>query len=182
MKKIIILFLSLTTVSFSCEENKFETTQVEFVFRLLNEQGLQSTSFFEEENFILSFLIINKSSESFYLQQFRDDIEDFFRVYKFDTSEGGELIDLGKPYQSMFCLKIGGIKIEAGDTLKFETPWTVPDNYWPVDGLIFCGGNNAAPLKKGKYQVNFSHSFEFFKGDESFETNQLNFNIEFEMN
>lgn len=180
MKKIVILLLSLTAVSFSCEENKFETTQVEFVFRLLNEQGLQSTSFLDEENFILSFLIINKSSESSYLQHV--DIEDFFRVYKFDTSEGGELIDLGKPYQSMFCLKRGGINIDPGDTLKFETPWSVPENYSPDDGLIFCGGNNAAPLKKGKYQVNFSSSFGFFRGGESFETSLLNFNTEFEMN
>jgi hypothetical protein len=158
----------------SCQKEDSQLSEITFDFELLDDNGNSSTEFNEGENFIFRFLIINYSNEVCYLKPFNS--EDFFRVYE---KKEDSLIDFGKPFAGMFCLKIGVIQINAGDTLKFETPWTVPENFTPNDGLLFCGGKNAIPLPKGSFVTNIRNSIQLTKGDNLYEKKELNLTINF---
>lgn len=175
MNTIGLYVVLLVITAFSCEDNLQEPVQVEFEFRLLNEQGQPSTTFKEGENFVFSFLIINKSSERMFLDQRSLLTREFLRVYKINNSEGVKLIDLGTPYRDK-CTMQAGFLIESNDTLKFEIPW-IPD----FDHYFICELNtDNTPLSKGRYKTGFTSIFDFSFDSQSLQSEQ-SFNINFQI-
>lgn len=188
------ILLLVVNLSFSCEKNqdlKLRDNQpfldsVNFEFRLLTEQGIPSTIFKAGDNFIFSFLIINKSNQKFMYLQGIDDRDNFFRVDAINTNPDevdGQLIDLGKPWKTMFCEYKAGLLINARDTLALEIPWNTRDLEPgdPYYSSLFCLLEDYPNLGVGKYRTGFSSTFSFVKGEDKFESEKMDFNIEFEI-
>lgn len=185
------LFLALSA-SFSCSKDRIALRDthplldsLEFEFRLLNEQGIPSTTFREGENFVFSFLIINNSNQKFSMERRIDDTTNFFRVYKINAKPAEvdqEVLDMGKPYRGIFCFPLISIGIHQ-DTTKFEIPWNAlgqrPGD--PFYSSEFCLLEDHPPLEAGEYRTGFTSAFYFFKGEENFNTEEMTFNIEFEV-
>lgn len=161
MKSIIICcFCLISILSTGCEKENFNFP-VEFEFQLLDENGVPSTEFQEGQNFQFSLVIRNQSSKDIgYSPSFIGD--DFFRIYRIDTSEGE--VSMGKPYSSIFCEYIGGqFVIPAGDELRLEIPWIPSEDFCCPP---FCKVNNNSPLPKGNYKTFIEGSFDFvYKGE-----------------
>lgn len=181
MKKIFILFLSLTAISFSCEENKFETFPVDFELRLLNEQEIPTTEFSVREILIFNFLIANNSTETILFLDIKER-EDFMRIFKIsEQSENQDkYIDLGKPYQNMFCEYVLGYNIEPQDTLKLQIPWQ-PDSTDIYTTRQFCNVKNGSDLDVGSYVTGFKSAFIFSIKGEQIITPEQKFEIEFKV-
>lgn len=168
-------------------ENKFQA-EADFQFRLLTMDGVAANTFKEGENFVFSFLIINKSNNSYYLNPSSINTTDIFRVYKKNaiSEDGSIIVDMGKPYEGMFCVYAGGISIAANDTLKLEIPWK-PNSSWepgsPYFSSNFCMVNSDnVLLSKGQYQTQFRSSFEFSRDGETYQVPEKIFNIDFVIN
>lgn len=162
----------------SCDtSDTVEADSFSYEFRLLNENGNPSTQFEEGENLIFSFLIINKTREDIFLQQESFDTSDFLKVHSQAYSNEGEAV-MGKPYETIFCTYQNGVLIPASDTLKLEIPWVVNiSNNYPH----FCLLQENSYLQAGKYKTSFTSSFKFEKGESSFETEKMHFEIGFEV-
>lgn len=187
-------FILVISCFFSCGQDQELTLRdaelimdsLDFEFRLLNEEGVPSTIFKEGENFIFSFLIINKSAQRFAYLQGIDDRENFFRVDAINTdlSEvGNEVINLGKPWKTMFCEYKGALPISARDTLALEIPWNAQglapgDSYY---SSLFCLLEDHPHLGIGNYKTGFSSTFSFVKDVNTYTTSELEFEIEFEI-
>lgn len=184
MKNIvnIILFSLIATATGGCSDDSISELPINFKFRLLDETGNPSTTFKEGENFVFSFLIINKSNQVLNLRQSIDQ-SDFFKVYRLNPEGNSAKIAVGKPYINMFCEYKLGIQIAQKDTLKFEIPWN--PNPWEQGNIyynaIFCKINENSPLPVGIYTTGFSSAFEFFSKDESYRTDNENFEIDFKV-
>lgn len=188
MRKISnALWVLIAIVSFSffgCEKSQElslnESTllldSLRLEFRILDEQGLPSTNFRQGDNFIFSFLIINESSQHVSFLQSIDDIEDFFRV---DAISNDTLVDMGKPWEIIFCEYILGIPIKSNDTLALEIPWTIKDQSF--NSSHFCLTESKHPLKAGKYKTGFSSTFSFLNGEEEFTSERNKFEVEFKI-
>lgn len=157
---------------------------VKFEFQLLDEQGNPSTVFEEGENFILSFSIINPGSETVYLKQNSLNTDNFLRVYKIsESSEGTGKIDMGKPYEGVFCLEHygGGYPIAPESSLDIEISWSTEKGDYLQYHDPFCWGAEAELLKAGEYLTSFENSFQFSKDGKAFTTDTLHFDIYFEI-
>ena len=158
MKSVIkILFLCgiIVFMAFSCEKNEDDSIPVEFKLRVLNEQGEESTTFNEGENIILSFLVINKSSETIFLEYFLPN-ENFFRVSQLNTLEG--ILDWGFPYIGILEIN-GGSEINTGDTLEIKYAWLETDNI-PNETYLISGHKETSELPVGFYKTGFSSFFK----------------------
>jgi hypothetical protein len=174
----LFLFLLFTI---SCKKAKFENpldTDLEFQFRLLNKKGQISTSFTQGENLRFSFLIINKSSRSWGLNQESLNLnDDFFRIYQ----DFGDKKTVGRPLVNpIFTEKIPFIPII--DTLKLEMDWIPNPN---IDYRRFDNYHtNNLPLTSGKYRTGFTTIFSFYnalKDTTTYRTDSKSFNIDFEV-
>jgi uncharacterized lipoprotein YehR (DUF1307 family) len=176
--KQLALVLTFLITALGCENDTLQSAPVAFQFKLLNSQNEPSVSFSQGENFIFSFIVINRSNEDIYLKQSSLNTIEFLKVYLTNSNEANPVVAIGKPYKSLFCTYQNGILIPANDTLKLEIPW-IPLN----DGCCshFCLVEDNSPLPHGKYRTGFSSSFEFFKGDKSFKTAVNSFKIDFEV-
>jgi hypothetical protein len=174
----ITWLLTFLVTALSCENDSAQATFVDFDFKLLNSRQVSATSFSQEENFVFSFSIINRSNEDIYLNQSSVNTSEFLKVYLINKNEVNPVVPVGKPYKSLFCTYQNGILISAYDTLKLEIPW-MPSQ----DGCCshFCLVENNSSLSLGKYKTEFSSSFEFFTGDKSYKTDINNFKIDFEV-
>jgi hypothetical protein len=154
----LLLTISLIGLGVGCQDNSENDSVlfVEFEFQLLEETGDPSTVFQEGQNFRFSFVIRNQSSKNIgYSPSFIDD--DFFRVYRIDTSEGE--VPMGKPYSSVFCEYIGSqFVILPDDELHLEIPWIPTADFCCPP---FCKVNNNSPLSKGNYKTFIEGSFNF---------------------
>ncbi len=154
ISKIPILCGLIVLTAFSCEKDKDNSIPVEFKFRLLDTLGNEKKEFNQGENIIFSFLVVNKSSETIFLENFFPN-DDFLRVYQRYTNESS--IDYGIPHE--FYIKIGGFHIKENDTLEIKYPWLKIDNldetYW-----VLVGGKENSELPSGNYYTNFSQSFK----------------------
>ena len=175
-------------LSFSCEDDDSDPLDdlVGFEFRLLDEAGKPSTTFQRGENFVLSFLIINRSDQRLTFFQRIDDMENFFRVFKTGVNadeSSGEVIDMGRPWKTIFCEYVLGLGIPSGDTLKLEMPW-MATSPWEEDPHFiahFCLLEKTPPLGKGQYHTGFSSAFYFSQDGHQFNTKNQSFNINFEI-
>jgi hypothetical protein len=178
LKGMLMLAL-LTLTAFSCDQKQVNpSAPVTFKFALLNSVGENVTTFRAGEAVIFSFKIINNSNEDLFLKQSSLDTEEFFKVYRIETAEGNRKISMGKPYKSIFCTYQLGVLVPANGTLHLELPWMPDDDYHTKH---FCSFEKNTPLPKGTYKTGFSSSFEFMKGPNSYKTDALNFNIDFEI-
>ncbi len=174
----LTLILLIILGSFSCSDEA-EPLAVTFEFKLLGQDGVQSTSFSQGENFVFSFSITNNSKNTIMFQSMETD--DFFKVYKLDSNEGSPIIEIGKPYVNIFCTYQNGYPIEAGESLKIEIPWTpIP---WeigsPYFSTIFCGTNDNPPLTTGSYRTGFKTQFYFTRDGSQYITPEKSFEIDF---
>jgi len=152
----ITLFIALGLMS--CKKDKTENP-IEFKFQLLDTLGNEKTVFNEGENIVFSFTIENTTDKDVYFRHGEMNLNDFFRLFKLNTIDGN--LDIGKPYESIFCEYIGALKISSHSILKIEIPW-----FWKENqnyGYIGCPNNsyhsNNIPLNKGNYSTFFSSSF-----------------------
>jgi hypothetical protein len=180
MKTIINLSFYIFCLSSFCSCNtsdNIEANSFRYEFRLLNENGKPSTQFEEGENIIFSFLIINETRKDIFLQQGSFDTSEFMKVYSKAYSNEGEAV-IGKPYETIFCTYQNGVLVPASDTLKLEIPWVVnTSNNYPH----FCKLQENSYLQPGKYKTSFTSSFKFERGNSSFETEKMHFEIDFEV-
>lgn len=165
-----IIFFS----GFSCEKNNQELP-VEFKFRLLDTLGNEKTIFNQGENIIFSFVIGNRTSEDLYFFHTEMNTSDFFRVHKINSSQGN--LDLGKPYEHIFCEMIGALIIPANGILKIEIPWLWHENQ--NHGYIGCPNDTyhsmPLPLMKGDYLSAFSSAFHIG----NIQTEEKHFEVKF---
>jgi hypothetical protein len=166
----------ILVTALSCDKINNDTL-VNFKFRLLDEQGNEKTVFNEGENVIFSFFIENKTSEDLTFYQHEMNTDDFFRLYKINSTEG--VSDLGKPYFHIFCDKIL-LKVPANGIFKIEIPWLWYENQ--NYGYIGCPHeyyhNDTFPLTSGDYRTTFSSTFKI--GD--IQTEEKHFEIKFTVN
>lgn len=183
MKNILML---ITLFLISCnEEQETSIPQIDFTFQLHDLEGNSSTVFNEGENFVFSFFIINSSDRPIQFNQSEMQTKDFFRVLRLiDTQEEVSTVDIGKPYNSIFCLFLKSHTISAKDTLSLQIPWK-PDQNWDSGNVsyfspFFCEVNSDnQPLDKGNYQTKFSSGFEFFVDGNPFSVPLQDFKIDF---
>jgi hypothetical protein len=163
----LILFLSL-----SCEKEK--EYPAKFTFKVLNEQGEATSIFAKNDNVIFSFSIENTSNEDLYFKHYKMDLSDFCRLYKTDNNPE---LDLGTPWEHLFCDMIGGQIVPANGIFKIEIPWiyTEGQNY----GYLGCPQESyhsqTNTLDLGTYKSRFSSDFEFG----NFTTNRMTFEVNF---
>ncbi len=184
---IINLFLLLST--FSCEyESEDNQPPFDIAFKLLNGDGIPSSTFCGEEVIIFSLKIINTSNDDIILSRNGIEKEDIFRVYGTVRDVSGDSIvkDFGKPYGVLFCNKSLGAVLPANDTLNLEIPWspTLSSDWginFPFYNLHFCDVNDKEPLKKGKYWSSFTSAFEYYLLGTNHITNTMDFKVDFEI-
>jgi hypothetical protein len=179
MKALHFLNALILLSTTSCKEDLQETIPVDFEFRLLSEQGINATTFDYGQNFVFSFHIINKSSKSIVFQSMETD--DFLKVLRMNNTEGDPIIEIGKPYENIFCTYQNGYPISSKDTLKIEIPWT--PSPWepgsPFYSAIFCGVIENSPLIQGQYKTRFESDFIFSKDGIEYRTQRKEFEITF---
>ncbi len=182
--KNILLLVALFFVSCNEDEESL-IPQVDFNFQLLDMNGNPSTVFNEGENFIFSFLIINRSDRQIQFDQSEMQTQDFFRVIRLvDSQEEVSTVDMGRPYNGVFCLYMASHTISAKDTLSLRIPWK-PDENWDTGtgkyfSPFFCDVNSDNQLLgKGNYQTKFSSRFEFSVNGNAFSLPSQDFNIGF---
>lgn len=141
-------------MAFSCEKNDNDSIPVEFKLRVLNEQGIENKTFNEGENIIFSFLVINKSTETIFVENFFPN-EDFFRVYQYMADN--DSINHGIPYESVIL--VGSFNILVQDTLKIEYPWNNAD-IDPYEYPILSGEKENPRLSRGDYITYFTQTFK----------------------
>jgi hypothetical protein len=166
---IILAYLTgfLTIYLVSCEKDN--QTQIEFKLQVLDESGIERQNYTLGENIIFSFLIINKTDNSIYFYHAKSiKTEEFFNLYKI---EGEEEINLGRPYETIFCEFINGYTIRVNDSLNIQVPWIFNENIqsWA------CIHNNTDTLPIGDYRTGFSSQFKF----EGFTTKNKRFSTQF---
>ncbi len=150
---------------FSCGQAEYSPSQdspsFDFKLQVLHENFVSDTVFEEGENIILSFIIINRSDTKVSLDQSRFQSNDFLRVYKTDSNSelNNSMIDIGRPYRTIFCSYQLGVTIPAHDTLKLSIPW-IPTRESVSEN--FCLLNTNSPLQTGTYQTRFKQNFSFF--------------------
>lgn len=170
---IAILILPLYA---GCKKSETDMqVNIEVEFNLLNDVGIVSTIFNEDDNFRFQFVIRNNTSTQIKFDpNFIGD--DFFRVFRAEPQGG--LVSMGKPYQNAFCQFGLGQFIIAPDTeYRFEIPW-IPEegnSYQP-----FCLVNKNDPLPKGKYWTSVEGPIHFFDEDRTI-TYESRFVIDFEI-
>ena len=156
--KILLATFIIVSSTLGCE--KEENSRIECKFYVLNEQGEVKSSFEEGENVIFSLQLKNITNEGLYLHHFKMDLEDFCRLIKVDVNPP---VDLGKPWEHLFCELVGGILIGAQETLKFEIPWLYEEGQ--MYGYIGCPQDSyhaeTDTLEAGEYRSSFSSSFHF---------------------
>ncbi len=151
----IPILLSTFLLITSCGIEEYDLP-LELDFQLLDENGTSSTAFQEGQNFRFLFIIRNNSFEDIeYVPDFITD--DFFRVYRIDTSEG--IVSVGKPYENLFC-EFGGMNfiVPSGEERHFEIPWTPFEDFCCPP---FCKVNSNSVLPKGKYKTFIEGPFNF---------------------
>ena len=177
MKNMYIkpLLISVFLLVLSCEKEKSDLP-IELEFHLLDENGVPSTVFQEGLNFRFCFIIRNKSSEDIgYIPDFIND--DFFRVYRIDSSEG--VVSKGKPYENFFCEYSGThFIVPSGDERRLEIPWIPSEDFCCSP---FCIVNpSIVALPKGKYKTFIEGPFNFMYKDKPLSINDR-FEIVFEI-
>lgn len=168
------LLLSTFLLIIGCEKEKPDLP-IELDFQLLDENGVPSTVFQEGLNLRFLFIIRNKSSEDIrYIPDFIN--EDFFRVYRIDTSEG--IVSMGKPYENLFC-EFSGIHfiVPSGDERRFEIPWSPSEDFCCPP---FCKVNPTLALPEGKYKTFIEGPFNFIFKEKPFSITD-SFEIVFEI-
>lgn len=177
LSKILFLFGIIVFMAFSCDENENNSIPVEFKLRVLNEQGVETTTFNEGENVIFSFLVTNQTNEDLYFYQGQMNLNDFFSLIKLNTSD--EDLLLGKPYNLIFCDKIGALKIPANGSLDITVPWLYDSNIsLGYNGCEATEGEyhtNTLPLSVGNYKSEFSSSFKISE----YQTEEKYFEVKF---
>jgi hypothetical protein len=170
-KTMFFLMLWLISLASACHKDEVDPNKIpiDFEFRLLDSNKRVASSFKTGENFWLSFLMINRSSEEWsFSENSIDKIKGFFHLYTKDS------LDLGKPYGTVFCLAPGGIPIPSNDTLKIEIQWR------PIQGVKyygnFCDIKEDNPLPSlGQYKSGFSGVLKFKFKDSTYTTSALTF-------
>lgn len=157
-----------------CKKNSNELP-VEFQLRVLDTLGVEKSVFKQDENIVFSFVIENKSSEDLFFSHSQMNTTDFFRLHKLNSSQN--YLDLGKPYDHIFCEMIGALTISSAGSLKIEIPWL-----WHKDqnfGYIGCPNDNyhsdTHPLAKGDYRSAFSSTFII----DDIQTEEKHFEVKF---
>lgn len=185
---IVCGMLAICAVSCRNETLQKESQDIEFEFRLLTENGVPANTFKSGENFLFSFIIINNSDQPWSFLQKLDDRHSFFRVYQLsaDTQEGGEVKDVGRPWETIFCQYRLGLLIPPHDTLKLEIPWIPEPPAWNADhpryNSIFCQVSSNTALPPGRYKTGFTSAFKLLNGEDiSYNTEKKTFEILFEV-
>ena len=155
MNTIGLYVVLLVITAFSCEDNLQEPVQVEFEFRLLNEQGQPSTTFKEGENFVFSFLITNSLKEdiAWYSSCKLFSIKSLYSVYKLvmDDSGNQSYEFVGQPFVAPVICQDVPILVAPGEEYYLKMPW------------LFNPNN--ANLLQGEYKVDFELVDFEFKGN-----------------
>lgn len=175
LQLFLIAFVYL--IAISCEKDK-ESNPLEFNFTLLDTLGNAKTIFNQDENFIFSFFIVNKSSDTVYFNNFMPN-NDLFRVYSINSSN--ETADKGIPYNGY--PKIGGYNILPNDTLYFISPWLAEKVTYLLSINVNGVGEpvNFTELESGQYATSFSQVFKYSVRNKQIETEEYSFRINFEI-
>jgi hypothetical protein len=181
MKRFFFLKLFVfALLLFGCKKTAVNPidSDLEFQFRLLDQNGRVTNTFKQGENFRFSFLIINKTQKGWGLKQESLNFNDeFFRVYK----DFGDKKTVGRPLEKpFFADKIPLIPIT--DTLRLEIDWIPQANVFYGRLNIYNFNNKLLPI--GTYKTQFTNIFEFYSdgsGSQTYKTNPMAFNINFEV-
>ncbi len=177
-RSVALISLFSTFFFLSCKKEPLTPldTELDFKLRVLNNKRQEVDIFKEGENFWLSFLIINKSSKTWFLDPESIDKNDkFLRVF----NEAGT--NMGKPYNGFFtCLLLPKLAIKSNDTTKIEIMWHNTPNAFFVG--YFCATDTTNKiLSKGNYKTSFTNNFKFFRGDDKDYSKELYFEKQFQI-
>lgn len=172
MKYFVLIILQIALLLSSCEKDKNGIEYpIEFEFRILDEKSQPKKEIKQGQNFVFSFLIINKSDSNLL---FKPDIVDekWFNLYDSNSEY------IGKAFDSICLGYINILSLNAKDTFNIEIPW-IPANdksYWP-----FCQKADNANLNTGKYYSDFKSQFTFFTHNRNnyYKSNELTFTTNF---
>ena len=167
---------------FACGHDENPEIPVTIDYQLLNSEGSPSTSFHEGENFVFSLQITNNSDHNILFVTDDMDTETFLEVFSLDKKdENGNEISFGKPYDSIFLIKVYGMTIYPKETLRIEIPW----NAYPwIMGVprytgAFVVNQEREPLPGGNYTTEFSTPFSFAVEGEEFTSDVKHFRASF---
>jgi hypothetical protein len=147
MTRLLFLLLCITVLACKKEAESLDP-EMDFKLRLLNDKGVESTSFKEGEKFWLSFLITSKIDETRFF--YPNDLTNNKTLFRIGKSDGSS--DLGQPYESVICTG-QKIMINGKETLELRVPWHSDS---AVSRNAFCVQSikKESPLK-GSYKTIF---------------------------
>jgi hypothetical protein len=170
---LLLLLLCLTFVT--CKKNDVESVDPEmnFKLRLLNEKGVESTSFKEGEKFWLSFLITNRIKETrFFTSDNLENNSNLFRIVKADGS-----LDLGQPYEKVLCA-IDKLTIKSKASLEFRIPWRSDS----IRTTSFCSQSVKKQMPaKGSYKTSFEGYLQIGMLESTRLTPKIKLSVNFEI-
>jgi hypothetical protein len=161
---VICGILAIFAVSCTSETIQKADPDIQFQFRLLKEDGTVRNTVSRGENFRFSFIIINKTDQPWSIERV-DDLNNFLRVYQLDADqqEGGNVIDVGRPWETIFCQYTLGLLILPHGALNPEIPWMPEPPAWNPDhphfNSIFCRVTSNTALPPGRYKTAFTSAF-----------------------
>jgi hypothetical protein len=150
-------------------------TELEFKLRLLNDKKQEATVFKQGENYWLSFIIINKSSNYWYLEpEGLSQVNDFLRVYDSNNK------NMGRPHKLIFeCMLIPNFVVPRNDTMKMELPWQPINGY---NNRYFCGLDSTnKQLPVGRYRTAFSTKLTLSTSNTEIYSKELSFDKQFQI-
>ncbi|MCU0352906.1 MAG: hypothetical protein MUD08_04075 [Cytophagales bacterium] len=173
----LLLFVALLNMAFDCSDKDENNLPAEVRYRLLNEQGEETTRFREGENVTFSLVISNRSEQTINIYGFP--FADVGTVRRLDmhSSESGMM---GKPHSGFKCTYDNNPFIFLPrSTHDVRISW-IPKS---TDALgVFCIVQKNSPLPKGRYRTEFSTPISFsIDGGDMQTTDPYRFSIDFEI-
>ena len=184
----IVYYFSLIIISVlvsGCESENINKLPIEIKYEILNSEGRVVDKLKEGENFIISFSIINYSSETLVYHRNHEDNPDFAQVFRLDEQENS-LIPLGKPFSPKrypTTLKVAVLWLLPYSGINVNFPWvydsTMYDLSYAGDYEIHRSPYNLLFLDKGKYEIHFTEMFDITKKGNRLPIDPLTFRKQF---
>ena len=148
-----------------------EVNGIKLTFCLLNEQGDSATTFYEGENFVFRFKILNQTDDSLPFNDYG-----FYTTSQFFSIKSKRK-NFGKPFKFIRISTSKQLRyIFSNSFSAFIVPWHDDREEFKIMHGYFRGLGQSF-LEKGKYHTEFTYNFTFG----SIETGKLTFKINFEI-
>ena len=176
--KMLCVAVGMAVTCLGCE--KAETQPVfEYRFQTLNQQGQAATVFAEGENVVFRLAVTNKSNEDWFIDHTIFYNDDFMKVHRLaDANASGRMV--GRPFKRVTCTLQTGINVEKGQTVTVQIPWLYDKSLFQIPSCFVDITDNAA-FQKGKYKTGINSSFRIFKGNTTFTTDRVKYEIVFDV-